>query len=103
MNTNGTDTITETAFYVNPALRIRHAWFKIETRIVDLLFGQYWNLYGWQPYFFPNTVDLQGLPGQVFSRTPSNCACPSGYIDATPSFPDCLSNYVCNLVYCAQC
>lgn len=70
VNTNGTDTITETAFYVNPALRIRHAWFKIETPVVDLLFGQYWNLYGWQPYFFPNTVDLQGLPGQLFSRSP---------------------------------
>ena len=70
VDTSGTDTITEAAFYVNPALRVRHAWFKIETPVVDLLFGQYWNLYGWQPVFFPNTIDLQGLPGQVFSRSP---------------------------------
>jgi hypothetical protein len=43
---------------------------KIETPVVDLLFGQYWDLYGWQQTYAPNTVEIQGLPGQIYSRTP---------------------------------
>ena len=41
---------------------------KIETPVVDILIGQYWNLFGWQPTYLPNTVELQGLPGQLFGR-----------------------------------
>jgi hypothetical protein len=36
---------------------------------VDALIGQTWELFGWQAYFHPNTVDLQGVPGQIYSRT----------------------------------
>jgi hypothetical protein len=43
---------------------------KLETPIVDVLAGQYWQLFGWQSNFHPNSVDLQGLPGQVYSRAP---------------------------------
>lgn len=57
------------AFFNNPGFRVRHAWMKLETPIVDMLFGQTWELFGWQSYFHPNTVDLQGIPGQVYSRT----------------------------------
>src|SRR5262249_8103180 len=32
--------------------------------------GQSWQLFGWQPYFHPNTVEIQGVPGQVYSRAP---------------------------------
>jgi hypothetical protein len=32
--------------------------------------GQTWQLFGWQPYFHPNTVQIQGVPGEVFSRSP---------------------------------
>jgi hypothetical protein len=60
---------SEAAFFNTPGFRIRHAWMKLETPIVDLLFGQTWGLFGWQSYFSPNTVEIQGLPGQVFSRT----------------------------------
>ncbi len=60
---------SEAGFINNPGFRIRHAWMKLETPIVDLLFGQSWELFGWQSYFHPNTVDLQGVPGQVYSRT----------------------------------
>ncbi len=38
--------------------------------MVDFLVGQYWHLFGWQPYFFPNSVEIQGLPGQLYERTP---------------------------------
>ena len=44
--------------------------FKIETPVVDVLAGQYWQLFGWQPSFMPNTVDIQGVPGELYSRTP---------------------------------
>jgi hypothetical protein len=61
---------SEAAFFNNPDLRIRHMYLKIETPVVDFLFGQYWELFGWQPYFHPNTVEIQGVPAQVYSRTP---------------------------------
>ena len=62
--------LSEAAFFQNATLRFRHANIKIETPVVDILMGQSWQLFGWQSYFHPNTVDLQGLPGQVYSRTP---------------------------------
>jgi len=60
---------SEANFYNNAGLRVRHAWGKLETPYVDVLGGQTWQLFGWQPYFHPNTVELQGVPGQVYSRT----------------------------------
>jgi hypothetical protein len=62
--------ISEAAFFSNPAFRIRHFALKVETAYVDLLLGQYWQLFGWQSYFHPNSVEIPGLPGQAFSRTP---------------------------------
>jgi len=61
---------SQSAFFVNPTFRIRHFALKLETPIVDILFGQYWQLFGWQSMFHPNSVQIQGLPGQVYSRTP---------------------------------
>ena len=37
--------------------------------MVDVIVGQTWELFGWQAYFDPASVNLQGLPGQVYSRT----------------------------------
>jgi hypothetical protein len=62
--------ISEAALFQNPTLRFRHANLKLETPIVDFLIGQYWELFGWQSAFHPASVDLQGLPGQVYSRAP---------------------------------
>jgi len=61
---------SENSFYVNPLFRIRHMNIKLETPIVDVLFGQYWDLFGFQPNFHPNTVQIQGVLGEVYSRTP---------------------------------
>jgi hypothetical protein len=61
---------TESAIFTNPLFRIRHMNFKLETPIVDVLFGQYWHLFGWQPLYHPNTVEIQGVPGQLYGRTP---------------------------------
>jgi hypothetical protein len=60
--------ITEAGFFNNPTFRIRHFAMKIEDPYVDVLIGQYWQLFGWQSSFHPNTVEIQGVPGQVYSR-----------------------------------
>ncbi len=61
--------ITEAAFWSNATMRSRHVYLKLEDEYVDLLFGQTWNLFGWQTNFHPLTVDIQGVPGQLFGRT----------------------------------
>jgi hypothetical protein len=66
----GSPAVTESAYFASPTFRIRHMALKLETPIVDVLAGQYWELFGWQTYFHPNSVQIQGLPGQVFSRAP---------------------------------
>jgi hypothetical protein len=68
--TGGNGTVSESAFFTNPSFRVRHMALKVETPVVDGLFGQYWQLFGWQPAFDPNTVQIQGVPGEVFSRSP---------------------------------
>ncbi|MGO9838424.1 MAG: hypothetical protein ACLP1X_29945, partial [Polyangiaceae bacterium] len=61
---------TEGAFFTNPTFRVRHMNFKIETPVVDFLVGQYWQLFGWQSAYQPNTVEIQGVPGELYARTP---------------------------------
>jgi len=67
---SGSGQVSEGAFFTSPLLRIRHFNFKVETPIVDFLVGQYWQLFGWQSAYQPNSVELQGLPGELYSRTP---------------------------------
>jgi hypothetical protein len=68
-NATGSGTGSEGAFFSNPTFRVRHMNLKVETAAVDFLFGQYWELYGWQSVYHPNTVEMQGVPGQLYSRT----------------------------------
>ena len=49
-------------------LRLRHVNLQIETPYIDLLIGQSWQLFGWQPYFHPGAVSIPGIAGNVFSR-----------------------------------
>lgn len=51
-------------------LRIRHAFVKVETPIVDVIGGQYYDLFGWGSYFYPATVAYLGVPGQIYHRNP---------------------------------
>jgi hypothetical protein len=67
---NQPPTATEAQLLTNAAFRIRHMAGKVETPYVDILAGQYWQLFGWQSYFHPATVEIQGLPGEVFGRAP---------------------------------
>ena len=66
----GSPAVSEAAFFTNPTFRIRHFAVKMETPIVDVLAGQYWQLFGWQSLFHPSTVEIQGVPGQIYSRSP---------------------------------
>jgi len=66
---NEPTTDTEAQLFTNPAIRIRLAYLKLETPIVDVLAGQAWTLFGWQTTFQPNSVTVQGLPGEAYSRT----------------------------------
>ncbi len=65
-----TSTASQAALIGNPTFRIRHMALKLENPVVDVLLGQYWQLFGWQSAFHPNTVEIQGVPGQVYSRAP---------------------------------
>ena len=61
---------SEDAFFTNPTFRVRHFNLKVETPVFDILAGQYWQLFGWQSVYQPNTVEIQGVPGEIYSRTP---------------------------------
>ncbi|HEX3762369.1 MAG TPA: hypothetical protein VHW23_26895 [Kofleriaceae bacterium] len=69
-NGNQPPGITEASTYVNATMRIRHAYLKFETPVVDVLVGQYWQLFGWQPASQPGSIQFQGLPGFLSSRAP---------------------------------
>lgn len=60
--------ISENSTYNNGLLRLRHAAIKIESRYVDVLGGQYWQLFGWAPIYLPVTTQIPGYPGVPFGR-----------------------------------
>jgi len=66
----GSPAVSEGAFFTNPTMRVRHYIVKLEKPYVDIMAGQYWALFGWQSMFHPATVEIQGVPGQVFVRSP---------------------------------
>ena len=60
---------TEGSYYNSPTFRVRHAYVKSSTDSLELLAGQTWELFGWQPYYFMPTVDIAPSPGMTFNRT----------------------------------
>ncbi len=61
---------SQASYFTSPTARIRHAMFRVETPVVDVLVGQTWQLFGWQGNYFPNTVEIQGVPGELYARSP---------------------------------
>jgi hypothetical protein len=59
---------TENVTFSQPGLRLRHANVRLETPIVDILFGQYWHLFGWQNVYQPGMVQAQGGAGHLYGR-----------------------------------
>ncbi len=62
---------TEGDLFTNPTLRLRHFYLKIETPVVDVLAGQYHDLFAWGGAgFYPNSVSYLPLLGEVYHRNP---------------------------------
>jgi hypothetical protein len=62
---------TESNAVTNAGFRMRHYYMKIETPIIDILAGQYHDLFGWGGKgFYPSTLGFLGLPGEVYHRQP---------------------------------
>jgi hypothetical protein len=49
--------------------RVRHAYLRVETPVVDFLAGQTWHLFGWQNVYHPASVQAQGIVGELYSRS----------------------------------
>jgi hypothetical protein len=62
--------ISQAAYFTSPTMRLRHAMFRVETPVVDVMVGQYWHLFGWMEGYLNNTTEIQGLPGQLYARAP---------------------------------
>ncbi len=67
---NQPSNVSQAGFFTGPGFRMRHAILKVEDPYVDVTIGQTWSLFGWQAYFHPGSVQIQGVSGQVFVRTP---------------------------------
>jgi hypothetical protein len=63
--------VTEQNLFASPALRMRLFYLALETPLVDVLAGQYHDLFAWGGAgFYPNTVAFLGVPGQIYHRQP---------------------------------
>jgi hypothetical protein len=57
--------------YSASALRLRHAFVKFETPVLDVLAGLTNDLFAWGGAgFYPNTVAFLGVPGEIYHRDP---------------------------------
>jgi hypothetical protein len=66
--TDSPPTTSENTYFTSPTFRLRQAFVKLENPYVDVLVGQTYDVFGWQNYFSPCSVEFLGLPNQVFSR-----------------------------------
>lgn len=60
---------TEAAFYSNPTMRIRHAYFSAENNGWSISAGQYWSFFGWNPSYVLSTVSVNPVAGTIYQRT----------------------------------
>jgi hypothetical protein len=59
--------LTENDFHVVGTMRLRHAFIRLGTPVVDLLVGQHPTLLGWGGAgFYPGTVAFLGVVGQIY-------------------------------------
>ncbi len=61
-------TNSEASFYSNPTMRLRHAFLSADQNGWQVLAGQTWNLFGWQPAFVPSSVSISPLAGILYQR-----------------------------------
>lgn len=63
-------TNSESSFYTNPTLRVRHAYLSLDKNDWQILTGQSWTLFGWQPNYVLTTVSVPPAPAVLYQRTP---------------------------------
>jgi hypothetical protein len=62
---------TEDATFSAASLRLRHAYVKFETPVLDVLAGHTSDLFAWGGAgFYPSTVAFLGVPGEIYHRDP---------------------------------
>jgi hypothetical protein len=62
---------TEANSATQAGLRMRHYYMRVETPIVDILAGQYHDLFGWGGKgFYPSTLAFLGVAGEIYHRQP---------------------------------
>jgi hypothetical protein len=62
---------SESATYTNAPIRMRHYFLKLQSPYVDVLAGQYHDLFAWGGSgFFPNSVAFLSLFGEIYHRNP---------------------------------
>jgi len=66
----GPTATSEQGTWTNPVFRIRSAYYKLETSLVDLQVGQTGNMFGWGYAYLVTGAQWPGLPGQMYQRTP---------------------------------
>ncbi|WP_437730437.1 hypothetical protein [Sorangium sp. So ce1335] len=67
---NQPPTASEASLVSSGTFRLRQANIKIESDYVDVMIGQFYHLFGWQPFFFPATASFFPVMNQVFGRMP---------------------------------
>ena len=61
---------SESSFFVNPTLRLRHAFLSADKDGWHFLVGQTWTLFAWQPDYILTTASLPPVSGTDYERTP---------------------------------
>jgi hypothetical protein len=68
---NQAPTASESAIYTNAPIRMRHYFLTLKSPYIDVLAGQYHDLFAWGGSgFFPNSVAFLALFGEVYHRNP---------------------------------
>jgi hypothetical protein len=62
-------TNSEAALFNSPTLRLRHAYLQANSAGFQLLVGQYWQLFGWQPNYFMSTEQVAPIASMLYNRT----------------------------------
>jgi hypothetical protein len=62
---------TEANIVTQAGLRMRHYYMKVQTPVVDILAGQFHDLFGWGGNgFYPSTLAFLGITGEIYHRKP---------------------------------
>ncbi|WP_437630221.1 hypothetical protein [Sorangium sp. So ce854] len=62
--------VSEASLVSSGTFRLRQAHIKVESEYVDLMIGEFYHLFGWQPFFFPATASFFPVMNQAFGRMP---------------------------------